>query len=116
MSNRIAGLFIPPSNNCSYNCFGLNYIIQESRAIIKFLGILLLLKIQKMTPRKLVFFDQVNGNQIEDRGYVQINQYIIYDLLRHVEVENVTCQDPAWMDTDSFYPDGKAMHKIIKSL
>ena len=63
-----------------------------------------------------VFFDQVNGNEIEDRGEVQINEYRIYDLLRHVEVENVTCQDPAWMDTDSFYPDGKAMHKIIKSL
>jgi len=35
-----------------------------------------------------------------------LNAYRTQQMLRHIEVEEVTCQDPAWMNSNSFYPKG----------
>ena len=60
-----------------------------------------------------VFFDQViDGSQSQNRGDTQINDYRVENLLRHVEVENLTCQDPPWMNTNTFYPEGKK-HSLL---
>ena len=64
-----------------------------------------------------MFFDQViNGSQIKNRGDTQVNDYRVENLLRHIEVENVTCQDPSWMNTNTFYPEGKKQHPFHLSL
>ena len=61
-----------------------------------------------------VFFDQViDGSQVQKRGDTQINYYRVENLLRHVEVENLACQDPLWMNTNTFYPEGKKTFIIL---
>ena len=38
--------------------------------------------------------------------HASVDQHRTAHFLRHVEVENVTCQDPVWMQSDSYYPKG----------
>ena len=28
-------------------------------------------------------------------------------ILRHIRVKNITCKDPEWMKTNTYYPKGK---------
>ena len=36
-----------------------------------------------------------------------VDQYRTEHILRHIEIENVRCQDPEWMESDTFYPKGQ---------
>ena len=44
---------------------------------------------------------------------VTVDSYRTQNILRHIEIENVTCKDPEWMGSDSFYPKGTIMFNTI---
>ena len=44
------------------------------------------------------------GARLDQDDALEIFQ--LDNTLRHIEVENITCGDPSWMESNSFYPRG----------
>ena len=52
------------------------------------------------------FNENVGPEVIQKNSDLTVAQYRIEYILRHATIENVTCQDPEWMESNTFYPKG----------
>ena len=57
-------------------------------------------------PTDLGAFFNENVGEDDPFASLTVDQYRTDYILRHIAIENVTCQDPEWMQSDTFYPKG----------